>query len=131
MAVRPSFSLRGAALMFWPESQASEMVTHLAQRAGMPVEPGASTNDPAMYAQAMGLEAEPVRLTGGEILEALRTLAPGFIRIPGQGYLAVTSSSSTRLKILTPELKLQSIRSDKAMKLIRAEAASEQQSKVE
>ena len=47
--VEPVFSheREALALMFWPDSQASEMVTHLAQRAGMPVEPAASTNDPA------------------------------------------------------------------------------------
>src|SRR6185312_9741967 len=95
--------------MFWPESQASEMVTHLAQHAGMPVEPAASTNDPAAYAQAMGLEAEPVTLKGGEVATTLSPLAPGFIRILGQGYLAVTAVSRKRVNVLTPALRIDSI----------------------
>jgi len=117
--------------MFWPDSQASEMITHLAQHAGMPVEPAASTNDPAAYAQAMGLEAEPITLKGGEIATALNPLAPGFIRIPGQGYLAVTAVSGRRLTILTPALQLESIPLAEAVGLIRMDAAREHQFKVE
>jgi ATP-binding cassette subfamily B protein len=113
--------------MFWPESQASEMVTHLAQRAGMPVEPAASTSDPSVYAQAMGLEAEPVALTGGEIAKALSTLAPGFVRVPGRGYLAMVS----RLSVLTPELRVVRIGVEEAVGFVRAEAALEHQAKVE
>ena len=117
--------------MFWPEAQACEMVTHLAQRAGMPVEPAASTSDPAAYAQAMGLEAEPVRLTGGELDGTLRTIAPGFIQIPGHGYLAVAAVSGSRFRLLMPELRLQSISVTRAQTLIRASAASAHQPAVE
>ena len=117
--------------MFWPDAQSSEMVTHLAQHAGMPAEPAASTSDPAAYAQAMGLEAEPVRLNGGEVEGAMRTLAPGFIRLPGHGYLAVAAASPSHLRVLTPELRLESIRVSEVARLIRVEAASAHQSKVE
>jgi len=117
--------------VFWPETQSGDMVTHLAHHARMPTEPVASSIDPAAYAQAMGLEAEPVRLTGGEVEAAVRTLAPGFVRIAGRGYLAVAAVSSSRLKILTPELRLESISINEAAKLIRSEAAAIHQSKVE
>ena len=117
--------------MFWPESQAAEMVTHLAQHAGMPTEPAASTNDPAAYAQAMGLEADPLRLTGGEVEAALRTLGPGFLHIKNQGYLAVASASDKTLKLLTPALRLESLTIRKAAQLLRAGASSAHQANVE
>lgn len=117
--------------MFWPESQASEMVTHLARHAGMPVEPAASTHDPAEYAQAKGLEAEPIRLMGGETAAAIRALAPGFIYIPQRGYLAVAGASAMRLTLLTPELSLASISIRQAVQLVRADAAAALQTNVE
>ncbi|HEY3739464.1 MAG TPA: ABC transporter ATP-binding protein [Bryobacteraceae bacterium] len=116
---------------FWPESQAAEMVTHLAQGAGQPVETAPASHDPALYAQAMGLEAESVRLNGGEIDAALRTLAPGFIHIAGRGYLAVAKSSRTRLKLLAPDLTLVSMTVPAAARLVRSEASSSIQSQVE
>jgi ATP-binding cassette subfamily B protein len=118
--------------MLWPESQSSEMVTHLAQYAGMPVEPVAPAADPAGYAQAMGLEAEPARLNGGEAGDALRRLAPGFILIPGHGYLAIESpAAGSRLRILTPELHRKTISIERAARMIRAEAAKPYQTAVE
>ena len=109
--------------MFWPESQASEMVSHLAQRSGMPTESAVWTKDPAGYAQAIGLEAEPVRLNGGEVEEALGTLAPGFIHVEGHGYIGVVSSNKAKLQVLIPDLRIGSITVPEAAKLIRANAA--------
>ena len=117
--------------MFWPDAQAAEMVTQLARYAGMPTGPAAATLDPAAHAQGMGLEAEPVRLTGGETDAAIRTLAPGFIRIRGRGYFAIAGVDGARLKILTPLLRIEKLSIDDAARLVRDDAASEQQSKVD
>jgi ATP-binding cassette subfamily B protein len=117
--------------MFWPESQAGELVARLAQHSGMPVEAVGGTLSPAAYAQAMGLEAEPAPLFGGEVEAALRTLAPGFIRVAGRGYLAVAGSSRSRLRLLTPELRFESMSVKEAARMIRAEPSLAHQPQVE
>ena len=120
----------GGTLMFWPEAQASEMVSHLAELAKIPTEPAAPhASDPPAYAQALGLEAEPIRLMGGQIETALRTLAPGFIRLPG-GYIAVAQSTRSSIKLLTPELRLESLSVTETARLVRASAAINQQKQV-
>ena len=50
----------GGTLMFWPEAQASEMVSHLAELVKIPTEPAAPhASDPPAYAQAQDWKPNP------------------------------------------------------------------------
>ena len=106
------------------------MVIHLAQFAKLPVESALPTKDPAVYTQLIGLEGEPIRLMGGQVEEALRTLAPGFIRIPG-GYIAVVRSSKAKIHVFTPELRVVAMKLADVADLVRTTAAGAHQDTVE
>ncbi len=100
----------------WLESAAGEALEALARRAGLVDGSGesasmarenAGTVDRRL-AQAggrLGLETEPVEVTGGGVVDALRACGPALLRLPGGGLLAILHCRRGRLLALGPDLR--------------------------
>ncbi len=96
----------------WPESSRLNAVNRLAQIAGhfssSVFSGNAEHTNIVHYAEALGIEALPIKTRYGDLANTLSGLSPGMIQIKHQnelGYLLIERCKGNHLKLLTPEGK--------------------------
>ncbi|MBZ5578678.1 MAG: ABC transporter ATP-binding protein/permease [Acidobacteriia bacterium] len=93
----------------WPVSRLAELVSALAQRAGLPipaVEAPASAESIDRICAVLHLETDAIEIPGAAFNRRMRAAGPAVLRLQPGGWIGLLGMRGRQVRLLTPDLRL-------------------------